>query len=98
MNKENTKWESSPSRSHIMEKEVHLWRAILDPTDGSAQPFKQMLSPAELRRANKFLTPETRNRFIITRGMLRFLLGRYLSVSPRRIEFQLGKQGKPKMA
>jgi 4'-phosphopantetheinyl transferase len=39
-----------------------------------------------------------RDRFIVARGILRSILGRYLSVPPERLSFTYGESGKPALA
>jgi 4'-phosphopantetheinyl transferase len=57
--------------------------------------FEQVLSPDERDRAARFRFPHLRDSFILARGCLRLLLGRYLNVSPAGIQFRYGAKGKP---
>ncbi len=54
-----------------------------------------MLSPDEENRASRFHFPLDRERFIIARGALRYLLTRYLQLPAREVRFHYGPQGKP---
>lgn len=57
--------------------------------------FWKTLSPDERTRAEQYYASEDRDRFVIRRGVLRTLLGRYLSIEPKQVKFYYGKNGKP---
>ena len=54
-----------------------------------------LLSPDERERAARCGFDHMRHTFIIARGTLRYLLGRYLDVDPAALRFGYGPQGKP---
>src|SRR5687767_4516990 len=58
---------------------VELWSAVLDdqPADVVAH-LQTLISPDEAERARKFYFERDRRRFVVGRGILRTLLGRYL--------------------
>ncbi|MCK4828574.1 4'-phosphopantetheinyl transferase superfamily protein, partial [bacterium] len=62
------------------------------------QRLKQLLSPVESMRAERFHFEQDRKRFIACHGILRMICGRYLNVDPRRLRFCNGKNGKPTLA
>jgi hypothetical protein len=55
----------------------------------------QALSPEERKKAERFRFDGHKQRFIVRRGILRFILSLYLFTDPRLIEFCFGRQGKP---
>ena len=55
----------------------------------------QLLCEQELARAERLLSDGDRLRWMRCRGVLRALLGRYLGLDPRALEFSLGEHGKP---
>ena len=55
----------------------------------------QLLSKEERARAERLLSHGARERWMRCRGVLRALLGRYLQLDPRALEFSLGEHGKP---
>ncbi len=57
--------------------------------------FAALLKPDETERANKYFYAKDKNRSIISRGALRYILGRYLQQSPGSIEFGVGINKKP---
>ena len=73
---------------------VHIWRAALD-EEGWPGPGE--LPPAERRRAEAFLRPETARRWVAARWALRRTLARYLDRPPAGIELEEAAQGKPRL-
>jgi len=53
------------------------------------------LTPGELARAGRLRNPDDRARFVAARGLLRQLLGSYLSCPPSEVPLEYGEQGKP---
>ena len=57
-----------------------------------------LLSDEERARAQRFLAPLHRDRFIAAHGVLRRLLGAQLRHDPASLEFSAGAHGKPRLA
>jgi len=77
------------------EREVaHVWRVDLNDESIEHQCFR-LLSEDERGRAAKFRFEKDRSHFIIARGVLRQVLGQYLSENPVTLTFEYGKNGKP---
>ena len=76
-------------------RDVHAWRIILDRPEWSIEDLKPILSDTERTRAARFYAARDRDRFIVGRGMLRTILGRYLGIAPDRLTFDAGPHGKP---
>ena len=60
--------------------------------------FRSLLSSDEAARAARFRFEHLQHSFILARGALRILLGRYLNTPPRDLEFRYGAKGKPALA
>jgi len=87
---------NSPPAPHILDyDEVHIWRATLDLTISRVQALEQILAADERTRANKFHFLKDRTHFIVARGVLRAILGRYLPGDPRTLQFCYSQYGKP---
>jgi 4'-phosphopantetheinyl transferase len=56
---------------------------------------RRWLAPAELRRAERFLDGPSRNRFVVTRAVLRAILASRLGEPARRVAILEGPHGKP---
>lgn len=78
--------------------EVHLWLVEFPLVREHLLYLESFLSPDEVARAARFLFPEDRERFILTRGALREILARYLEQAPQEILFAYNQQGKPDLA
>ncbi|MGZ4830286.1 MAG: 4'-phosphopantetheinyl transferase family protein [Candidatus Angelobacter sp.] len=88
-------WVASAARGEIEPAEVHVWRVSLIRPEVEVRWHRQFLSPIEAERADRYYFDRHRNRFIVARSVLRQLLGTYLHLDPRVIDFAYGPQGKP---
>jgi 4'-phosphopantetheinyl transferase len=75
--------------------EAHVWTALLSETTPRLTVLAGLLSPEEKQRAARFLRPDDQARYIVTHGILRQLLSRYLSVAPAMLGFSMSAFGKP---
>ncbi|HEX9506476.1 MAG TPA: 4'-phosphopantetheinyl transferase, partial [Acidimicrobiia bacterium] len=57
-----------------------------------------VLSDEERDRARRFVFERDRQRFIVARGVLRWLLAARLGVRPQAVELVYGERGKPALA
>lgn len=57
--------------------------------------LKRLLSLDEKIRAQRFIFEQHRKSYIISRGILRVLLGRYMNKAADQIDFRYGHKGKP---
>lgn len=60
--------------------------------------YASTLSLDEMSRANRFVFDIHKNRFIVARGLLRQLLGRYLEITPKEVSFDYNPYGKPNLS
>jgi 4'-phosphopantetheinyl transferase len=91
-------WPTEPERLSLADDEVHVWLAQLDEWESSADSFLPLLAADERDRAERYVFRKHRLRFILTRGILRTLLGRYLQQPPERLSFDYSYYGKPSLA
>jgi len=91
-------WLTSPENIVLSPSEIHVWRANLDINLSLQKKFWTTLSDDEKRRAERFRFSHLRVHYIASRGILRQLLSRYLSVSTQSLRFEYGEQGKPSLA
>jgi 4'-phosphopantetheinyl transferase len=64
-------------------------------SDVLAAKFESVLASDEKDRAARFILERRRHSFVVARGVLRCLLGRYLDMHPANIRFNYGSKGKP---
>ncbi len=89
---------SRPSSFQLASDEVHTWCASLDvPPETSARLYAA-LTPDERTRSARFRFERDQQRFIVARGVLRDLLGRYLQTQPGRISYVYNAFGKPDLS
>ncbi|WP_433331302.1 4'-phosphopantetheinyl transferase family protein [Spirillospora sp. CA-294931] len=77
---------------------VDVWTLSLDAPPATLAALAETLSPAERERAARCRFDDDRRRFVMARGGLRRILGRYLGVSPEELDWQRGRHGKPGLA
>lgn len=86
------KWNVS-SLSLPAENDVHVWRIKL--TEVQLESGLNLLNAEEQERAAKFYFSRDKKRFIVSRSLLRALIGAYLNQAPASLRFQLTPHGKP---
>jgi 4'-phosphopantetheinyl transferase len=90
-------WKSPPAEINLSGDEVHLWRINVMEMAGMNEAYSPVLSTGELERAERFHFNKDRKRFMVSHDSLRQLLGRYLDLTPDKIAFGFGEQGKPNL-
>ena len=90
---QRSKWLEPPEPD-----EVHVWRVTLEQPDDLLQHFWTTLETEEQERANRFRFEKHRRGFVIARGFVRSVLGRYLKFNPQALRFAYGLYGKPFLA
>jgi len=88
-------WPPSSAGFALSDGVAHIWAACLNVPESELRDFADVLAPDEKARASRFRFDIHRNRFIAGRGLLRTILGQYLEVAARNIQFGYGKNGKP---
>ena len=84
-----------PPLRALDDREVVVWMCDLPQYEPERAQLLDLLSPEERLRANRFAFDRDRGRFILSHGLLRVILSRYLAEAPERIEFTTGPHGKP---
>jgi 4'-phosphopantetheinyl transferase len=74
---------------------IDLWR--VDLTVDRAGMSGELLSADELMRADKFVFPKDRDRFVRSRSALRLILSRYLDCHAGELKFHYNEHGKPEL-
>lgn len=74
---------------------IHVWQKHLKCPSHEIERFRSLLSVDESRRAARFRFTSDRDEFVVARGALRILLGRYLSRPPNALQFAYSELGKP---
>ena len=95
---ENSKWVGAPQDVSLEADEVHVWRIGLEQPDVLLDRFRAILEPDELERASRFHFEKLRRHFVVSRGFLRYMLGRYVRRKPAELRFSYNEYGKPSLA
>ena len=88
-------WSQPPPALSLSSGEVHVWRIRLEQPPELHENFLRTLNHDERTRASRFHFDQHRRHFVVGRGFLRILLGRYLDASPEAVRFAYGPYGKP---
>ena len=88
-------WLPSPQNLALSGDEIHVWRASLEGSPALVQRLQRTLTPDEAARAARFYFERDRTHYIVARGVLRSILGRYLGTEPGQLRFSYTSYGKP---
>lgn len=91
-------WERVARHPELGGDEVHVWRAFLDAPAGALARYREVLSADETDRASRYHFEKDSLHFVVARGALRMLLGRYAGLPPRSLRFESNEYGKPSLA
>ena len=93
---ENIAWTNAETCDFaLINNNIDIWRINISANLPLLTSFLSIINPGEIARSNKYFHTKDKNRFIISRGALRHILGKYLNRSPNSIEFGIGENKKP---
>jgi len=87
-------WKPVAAVPILLPKTLHLWHLQLDATN-FIQPAYNACSPEEHARANTLKQLPARIRFLQIRSWLRQIMGGYLEIEPKKLQFGYSHYGKP---
>ena len=76
-------------------RDIDVWAVQVSAPDVVVEHYFATLSPDERVRAGRYRFEDHRRSFILSRGVLRALLGCYVSAPAGKIQFSYGERGKP---
>jgi len=81
-------------------EDVHLWYVFSDEVReaGILERFAVLMAPEERARHDRFVFEKDRHQFLVTRGVIRTLIGRYLDVDPAECAFVANEYGRPSLS
>jgi 4'-phosphopantetheinyl transferase len=88
-------WRTPPESLKAVRDEVHVWLLALDQPPSYVQSLKAILSADERDRAGRFHFQKDHDHYVVGRGTVRTILGRYLGAGPSRLRFCYTYYGKP---
>lgn len=87
--------ESDASLPQLDVAVLHVWTLGLKLDREALSRQEDSLSVEEWRRVRRYSSTPPARRFIVRRGLLRWILGKYLHCSPEEIKFVYNAHGKP---
>ena len=91
-------WEAPPADYRIERHYVHIWRCQFQSALVYNRDFTASLSTNEIEKACRYIRAKDRDRYIFAHGVLRSILGFYISCSPAELIFEVNPYGKPFLA
>src|ERR1700733_160948 len=88
------RWSGPAEALALPQDELHIWLAWLDVEPQERALLFSYLNKDEVSRAERFVFPRDRDHFIVGRGRLRELLGKYRRCPPDAVQFKTGRYGK----
>jgi len=93
----NIAWLNGAQFDSLTEHRADVWRVNINLALVRLADFKMILRADEIARASRYVQAKDSNRFIVSRGALRHILGVYLSRPPASIELVEGVNKKPEI-
>lgn len=90
-------WAVAPRVQNITRDDVHIWRFSLDRPSQLLDRLIPLLSEDERQRSQRLCFAQDSRRYILCRGLLRCILGRYLNTAPQTLVFSYSSTGKPEV-
>lgn len=81
----------------LKEGNLIVWTINLKKGENYIAYFKDKLSKDEITKSHAFRFKKDRNCYIVTRGVLKIILGFYLKKKPEQIVFSYNSYGKPRL-
>jgi 4'-phosphopantetheinyl transferase len=80
---------------YIQDNEIIIWWTHIDNPPIKPATLETFLSQQEKEKLNRLINPAVKSRFIVSKGLLRYILSNYLTQDPKSFEFSTGEHGKP---
>lgn len=81
----------------IQPGEIHLWLTFYEAIreERLLADYRELLNPAEQEKESRFYFAEDRQRYLVTRALVRTVLSRYATVAPKDWVFSADPYGRP---
>lgn len=84
----------------LLPGQIDLWLSRYDEIDDARllESYGQMLAPEESEQQRRFYFADDRQRYLVTRALVRVVLSRYVRIGPRDWMFSANRYGRPEIA
>ena len=86
-----------PYAPQLKKDAVYVWCISLEMDTSYLEFFYHLLSEEERMRAGRMRFQKIRNRYVASRGGLRWIIAGFLDMKPEKLEFSYGPHGKPEL-
>ena len=86
-------WQDSKIEANLFSEKVQIWSAFFDQENSAS--FLSLLSTDEIKRAKRLKDPKVASRQLISREILRLILGNYTGIDPKNLTISYSQFGKP---
>jgi len=88
-------WQQAPFDLKLSHDHIDVWRTRLNLPKNEIAKYHALLSTDEVKRANRYKVKHKRCEYIVTRGLLRTILGQTLGRDSKSFVFEYAKHDKP---
>jgi len=90
-------WEDRALCDYAPGSHIHVWQININNYLPQIDELRNVLTPGEIARANRYLRSTDGDKFIVSRASLRRILSGYLQCAPGAINFKLTANNKPEI-
>lgn len=90
-----TAYNPLPPQVELGDNDVHVYCSDLDDTNNNFACCADLLSAEERERAGRFVFGRDRDRYTVSRAILKKLIMKYTGISAKDLSYANGPQGKP---
>ncbi len=88
-------WNNADQCRYKLNNTADIWSIKINSHVPFIDDLWPLLNTEEHSRANRYYHEKDKHRFIISRGYLKILLGKYLDQAPEKVMFEIGENKKP---
>ena len=80
--------------------QIHVYYTRADRISDSAllHDYRRCLSPAEVKKADRYMKPADRHLSLVSKALVRYLIGEVTQQDPKSLSFSINEYGKPFLA
>ncbi len=90
-----TDWKNASAETYVDFHNVAIWRITVSALISNLEELQSLLTSQETEKVMRYKHQPDRNQRIISKAVLRVLLGRYTGINAKEIHFQPDKNKKP---